>query len=222
MEALVLLAYMQILCVSTKYLRLIFIFGTLLDIIELWCRLLSMYWHCCITTRKRIERISTISPYYTSNEHQTKWEMIDTLTRVLLCYIADLGGYIFAVTPDLNIGMLYFSYNFSLHHNITIHPEIKAEHFGARKLSIAFSHRLIVQHFPIINRPCSVPFIFKAVYLPLLPVLCVLCLYRRERTTQADLSIKRLPQRQLSIHLRWLSFLLSSMSNHSAGIESNC
>lgn len=58
------------------------------------------------------------------------------------------------------------------------------------KPDITLSFRLIVQYFPIINRPCSVPFIFRAIYLPPLPVLCVLCLYKREWMTQADLSVK--------------------------------
>lgn len=83
----------------------------------------------------------------------------------------------------------------------TVYAELKAAQSSVRARSSTQTPnptspcllRLIVQHFPIINRLCSVPFIFSAIYLPPLPVLCVLCLYRRERTTQADLSKQRQP-----------------------------
>ncbi len=80
-------------------------------------------------------------------------------------------------------------------HKLLWHPEVKPQFLtqGVRKPSITLSLRLIVHHFPIINHPCSVPFIFKAVYLSKLPVLCVLCLYRSEWMTQAVLSIKQQP-----------------------------
>lgn len=65
-------------------------------------------------------------------------------------------------------------------------PETAAQHF-------LVSPGLIVQHFPIINHVCFVPFIFKAICLPTLPVLCILSLYRREWTIQADLSLKPQP-----------------------------
>lgn len=90
--------------------------------------------------------------------------------------------------------------------------------------------KLIVQHFPIINHPSGVPFIFETLYLLPLPVLCISRLFKREWTMRADLSIKQQPSpktpmsayRHSSIHLHRLQILLSSMSNQPTGTESNC
>lgn len=71
---------------------------------------------------------------------------------------------------------------------LSLIPDLVSAHASlsetvTRELRMDGSLRLIIQHFPIINRPCGVLFIFKAVYLPPLPVLCILCLCRTEWTT---------------------------------------